>query len=248
MGVAAVILAGGSGSRLGAGMNKVFLPLAGVPVLVRSVTTALTVPGVDRVVVVTRPEEHDQVAELLAPHLGEREVWLVAGGAQRHDSEWNALQALATEIDSGMIDLVAIHDGARPLATGALWQEVLESARAHGGAIPVVRTEDLVHRDREPLPESVGAVQTPQAFWATPLLQAHREAARLGQKTTDTAACLEQFGTGDFQITAVRSTPGNLKITWAEDLARAQGLVLNQPPAVAPPPPSAPGWPGQAPS
>jgi len=225
MGIAAVVLAGGSGSRLGAGINKVFLPICEIPVLVRSVTTALAVPGVDRVVVVARPEERDRVAELLAPHLAEREVWLVDGGAERHDSEWNALQALASVIDSGEIDIVAIHDGARPLANIALWIEVIEAARAHGGAIPVVEVEDLVHRHGDPLPRRVGAVQTPQAFWAAPLLAAHREAARVGARTTDTAACLEQFGTGDFEITAVPSSTTNLKITWPEDLLRAESLL-----------------------
>jgi 2-C-methyl-D-erythritol 4-phosphate cytidylyltransferase len=225
VGVAAVVLAGGSGSRLGAGVNKVFLPVRDLPVLVRSVTTALSVPGVDRVVVVVRRDEREAVSELLAPHLGQHEVWLVDGGAERHDSEWNSLKALAPEIDSGAIDIVAIHDGARPLASIKLWSEVIEAARASGGAIPVVETSDLIQKDGQPIAARLGAVQTPQAFWAEPLLAAHRAAFEAGARTTDTAACLEEFGSGDFRITAVASDAGNLKVTWPEDLARAEALL-----------------------
>lgn len=225
MGVAAVVLAGGSGSRLGAGVNKVFLPIRQRPVLVRSVTTALSVPGVDRVVVVVRRDEREAVSELLTPHLGQHEVWMVDGGAERHDSEWNAMKALSPEIDSGVIDIVAIHDGARPLAGINLWTAVIEAARANGGAIPVVETTDLIHRDGEPIAAKLGGVQTPQAFWAAPLLAAHRAANEAGARTTDTAACLEEFGIGDLRIAAVASDATNLKVTWAEDLDRANALL-----------------------
>ena len=135
---AAVLLAAGSGSRVGAERNKVLLPLDGIPILARSVRTVLDVEGVQRVVLVVRPEDRDDVREAVAPHLGAHDVWLVDGGDERHDSEWQALQALAGDIDEGEVDVVAIHDAARPLATPTLWGSVIEAAAEHGGAIPVV--------------------------------------------------------------------------------------------------------------
>ncbi len=117
MSAAVVVLAGGSGSRVGARTNKVLLPLGDVAVLAWSVRTALAVPGVGRLLVVVRFGDEDAVGEALAPVLGEREVVLVTGGDTRHGSEWQALQVLAAEIDAGGIDVVAVHDGARPLAS-----------------------------------------------------------------------------------------------------------------------------------
>jgi len=77
---AIVLLAAGSGRRVGADRNKVLLPLDGVPVLAHSVRTALEVDGVHRVVIVVRAEDRPEMAEALGPHLGTIDVWLVYGG------------------------------------------------------------------------------------------------------------------------------------------------------------------------
>lgn len=221
---AIVVLGAGSGSRAGQSRNKVLMPLAGVPVLARSVQTALSVAGVAVVVVVARPGEEPEVAAALTPHLGSREVLLVAGGATRHDSEWAALQVLAPRISSGEVDVVAIHDGARPLAPVTLYDATIAAARRVGGALPVVPAPGLIRRsDGAPLPGSVGAVQTPQAFRAPELLAAYRAADAAGWRGTDTAACLERFG--DVAIAAVPGTPVNLKVTFPEDFAAAEALL-----------------------
>jgi 2-C-methyl-D-erythritol 4-phosphate cytidylyltransferase len=159
-----VILAAGSGSRVGAEVNKVLLPLAGVPVLAWSVRDALALDDVRRVVVVVRDGEQEAVGEALVPHLdADQEVAVVAGGSTRHRSEQAALRALAAEIGSGEIDVVAIHDGARPLAGGALFGAILAAAREHGGAIPVVPAEGLLSTALVPVAGRLGTVQTPQA-------------------------------------------------------------------------------------
>ncbi|MGN6250396.1 MAG: IspD/TarI family cytidylyltransferase [Marmoricola sp.] len=220
---AVVVLAGGSGRRVGAAANKVLLPLAGTPVLARSVRAVLDVAGVHRVVLVVRGEDREAVAEAVAPVLGSHDLWVVEGGAERHDSEWAALRVLATDIDGGAIDVVAIHDGARPLAPAALYRTVLDTAHRTGAAVPVVATGPLLRRDGTRLGARVGAVQTPQAFSAVPLLAAYRQAAIDGFRGTDTAACWERYaGT---PVTAVPGTAGNLKITWPEDVGLAGALL-----------------------
>ena len=120
---AVVILAAGAGTRVGGETNKVLLPLADAPVLAWSVRDALSLPDVARVLVVVRHGEEHAVADALAPHLGDGEVLLVDGGKTRHGSEWAALRALAADVESGEIDVVAIHDGARPLAGAELFAE-----------------------------------------------------------------------------------------------------------------------------
>ncbi|MGN0062626.1 MAG: 2-C-methyl-D-erythritol 4-phosphate cytidylyltransferase [Nocardioides sp.] len=223
MSAAAVVLAAGSGSRVGAGVNKVLLPLAGVPLLARSVANALATPEVGVVVVVVRPGEESDVAAALTPYLGDREVLLVAGGASRHASEWAAVQVLAPRIESGEVDVVAVHDGARPLAGPALWSRTVEVARTRGGAIPVVPSPPLLSVDLTVPEGDLGAVQTPQAFTASAVLAAYRAAEADGFEGTDTAACLTRYT--DVPLAAVPGSPFNLKVTFAEDVALAEALV-----------------------
>lgn len=220
---AAVVLAAGSGTRVGAGTNKVLLDLDGVPVLARSVRTVLDVPDVHRVVLVCRPDEVDDVREAVAPHLGPHDLWVVEGGAERHDSEWQALRVLAQEVRDGEVDVVAVHDAARPLATAELWQRTIEAAAEHGAAIPVVACPRPSHRDGRPVSADLVAVQTPQAFRALPLLEAHTAAQAEGFRGTDTASVWERYA--DLPVVAVTGAPTNIKVTFPEDVALAETLL-----------------------
>lgn len=220
---AVVILAGGSGSRVGAGVNKVLLPLGPLPVLVHSLRTALHVGSVHRLVVVVRPEDRAAVAGAVGPHLGEHDLWLVDGGRARHDSEWQAIRALRPDIEAGELDVVAIHDAARPLAPAELFATTIARAAEHGGAIPVVPTAGLLPRSAGPPPRDVVAVQTPQAFRADALLAAYTRADADGFTGTDTASCLERYA--QLPIAAVPSTAANLKVTFPEDVRLAEALL-----------------------
>jgi 2-C-methyl-D-erythritol 4-phosphate cytidylyltransferase len=130
---------------------------------------------------------------------------------------------LAGAIGRGEVDVVAIHDGARPLAGGALFTATLAAAREHGGAIPVVPAEGLLTTALDPVGAALGTVQTPQAFRAGPLLSSYDAAARDGFEGTDTAACFTRYAGGD--VAAVPSSPLNLKITFPEDVSLAARLV-----------------------
>ncbi len=226
MPAAVVVLAAGAGTRVGAEVNKVLLPLGGVAVLVHSVRAALAVPDVVRLVVVARPGEEDEVAALLQQWLGEREVVLVTGGATRPDSEAAALQVLRADVADGTVDVVAIHDGARPLAPPALFTAVVDAAREHGGAVPGVPLTALVSRDdRQAVTGTTVAVQTPQAFQAGPLLAGFDRARAEGFAATDTAGVLERYAVGDLRVVAVAGSPRNLKVTVAGDLVLAASLL-----------------------
>jgi len=224
MRAAVVVLAAGAGTRVGAEVNKVLLPLSGVPVVARSVRTALTVPGVRRVVLVVRDGEQEAVRAAVEPYLEPHapEVAMVTGGATRHASEWAALSLLAAEIESGDLDVVAMHDAARPLAGRDLYQRVLAAVPEHGGAIPVAPLTHLVDLDGSTLPDRLVGVQTPQAFRATDLLAAHRSARADGFEATDTAGCLAAHG--EATVVAVESDAGNLKLTVAGDFLVAEAL------------------------
>ncbi|MCY7395586.1 MAG: 2-C-methyl-D-erythritol 4-phosphate cytidylyltransferase [Nocardioides sp.] len=223
MSVAIVILAAGSGSRVGAEANKVLLPLGDTTVLGRSLRAALGVGDVSHLVLVVRAGDEEAVAATARPLLGDRDLILVTGGASRHDSEWQALRALAPAIVSGEVDVVAIHDGARPLAGTELFETTLTAAREHGGAIPVVPLTGLLTHAWVPVTGRAVGVQTPQAFRARDLLAAHTAADADGFAATDTAGCLERYA--GLHAVAVPGSPTNLKVTFPEDVELVMGLL-----------------------
>lgn len=223
---AVIVLAAGAGSRVGRETNKVLLPLSGLPVVVWSLRTIFDLEYVDRVVVVIREEDRGEVEGVLSQHFPGRAIEVVPGGSTRHGSEWNALTAIADPIDAGAVEVVAIHDAARPLAEPDLFTSVIDTAAEHGGALPVRDQPALVSRDPTPVEGADGqlvGVQTPQAFRAGPLLDAYRRAAPDGFVGTDTASCVERYT--DLEIHCVPSTARNLKITYPEDVALAEQLL-----------------------
>lgn len=209
---------------MGAAVNKVLLPLGDSTVLGTSLTTALAIEGVRRILLVVRDGDQEAVADAVVPLLGEREVGVVVGGATRHGSEWNALRALRSEIESGEIEVVVMHDAARPLASPQLYAATVAAARQHGGAIPVAPLTHLVTRRLASAGDGLVGVQTPQAFRAADLLAAYAAATEDGADFTDTAGALERYAP-HIRIAAVDSSALNLKVTYAEDLAAAEWLV-----------------------
>ena len=221
---AVVVVAAGSGTRVGADTNKVLLPLLDSPVLAWSLRTVWSLPYVDRLVVVVREQDVAEVSALVEGMLAEgQEATLVVGGATRHDSEWRGLQALREQVAAGELDVVVVHDAARPLSGTALFDATVLAAHRHGGALPVRPLPGLVtHDGRRHVTGPVG-VQTPQAFRAGPLLEAYARAAEDGFAGSDTATCVAAYT--DLAVVGVRAPATNLKITFAEDLALAERLL-----------------------
>jgi 2-C-methyl-D-erythritol 4-phosphate cytidylyltransferase len=228
-GVAAIVLAGGSGTRFGAARNKVYLPLAGRSVISWSLTTLAGVPGIDPLVLVVRPADRERAEAILSREVDRPGVEVVHGGSTRQESELRGLRHLAGRIDACALDVVLIHDGARPLLSPSLAAEVIATARAHGGAVPGLARHDLARVAPDgshlagPAPAGLFAVQTPQGFRAAPLLAAYEEASRQGFAGTDTASCVEYFT--DLRVRAVAGEPSNIKITYAHDLLVAERVL-----------------------
>ncbi|TVT15222.1 2-C-methyl-D-erythritol 4-phosphate cytidylyltransferase [Amycolatopsis acidiphila] len=217
-----MVLASGAGTRVGASLNKVYLPLAGRRIVSWSLAAFAKVPEVGVLVLVTRPQDEELVAEVLADQCVPVEV--VHGGGTRQESELNALRHLAGRIETGALDTVLLHDGARPLITPALITDVLRTAREYGGALPGLAADDIVRADGTRLPGTVVRAQTPQGFRAQPLLDAYEQAAREGFDGTDTASVMERFST--LPVHWVRGDERNFKVTYPHDLVVA-GQVLS---------------------
>lgn len=230
-GAAAVVLAAGSGTRMGLDRNKAYLPLAGRRMLSWSLGSIAEVPEVVRTVLVIRPDDRAGAIETLDHEVPGLAVEIIEGGQSRHQSEHHALEFLAPDIESGVVDVVLIHDAARPLAGPGMMRSAITVARQFGGAVPGVEVHDLVTMDSEGhlgtlrSPGRYMRVQTPQAFRALPLLHAFREAAAVGFEGTDTSSSVEKFA--DIEVRLVEGDPRNMKVTFSQDLFLAERLLAD---------------------
>ncbi|HVW44207.1 MAG TPA: IspD/TarI family cytidylyltransferase [Amycolatopsis sp.] len=224
---AGVVLASGAGTRVGASLNKVYLPLAGRRLVSWSLGAFARVPEIGAIVLVTRPQDSELVDDVLADVGAGIEV--VHGGRTRQESELRALRHLAERIHGDVIDAVLIHDAARPLVSPALIGAVLRSAREHGGAVPGLRADDIhaAGEDEDTLggrPEgTIVRAQTPQGFRAGPVLDAYEQAAREGFDGTDTASVMERFST--LPVHWVPGEQENFKVTYPHDLVVAEQVL-----------------------
>ena len=230
--VAAVVLAGGSGTRMGGARNKGYLLLGAGTAVGLSLNTMAALPGLRRLVLVVRAEDVELAEQTVEAELPNPPVpiELIQGGDTRHASEERALRHLAPAVRGADFDLVLIHDSARPLCSRLLAAELVRTAAKYGGAVPCLPADDMVRLDPDghiaPIPKNLVRVQTPQVFAAAPLLAAYEHAAEANFVGTDTSACVERFSS--LRVQHVPGEEQNFKITYPKDLYIANQLVLNQ--------------------
>lgn len=220
-----IIVAGGSGLRMGAGIPKQFLPLGGRPVLLRTMEAiAAAVPEAETVVVL--PAAHIGTLHELCERFGCTVRYrATAGGASRFESVEAGLKALPDDCS-----LIAVHDGVRPLVTADMIRRGLDCARTNRTAVPVIPVTDTIREvtaegsshtiDRSKL----RAVQTPQIFDGELLRRAYRDAAAMNDKSrfTDDASVVEDFGTA---ISLYEGSRENLKLTTPADMTIAEAIL-----------------------
>ena len=214
--VAAILVAAGSGERLGAAVPKAFVAVAGATLLEHAVGRFEKHPGVGLVVVVA-PSSHLAEAGRLTG------ATVVAGGVSRQASVASGLRAVPSEVE-----FVLVHDVARPFVPGRVIDGVL--AALHGGADAVVPVMAIVDTVRTVAPDGtlagvvdrsmLRAVQTPQGFRRDVLIAAHHQAG--GDPATDDASLVEALG---HEVVAVPGADEAFKITTAADLIRAEFVL-----------------------
>lgn len=217
---AAIVVAGGSGRRMGGAVRKQYLEVGAIPVLQRAVTPFIAHPRIGSVVVVLPPEDVEAPPAWLAG----LPVTIVAGGAERGDSVWNGL--LATPEDA---PTVLVHDGARPFVTAEIIGRVLDAC-TEGGAIAAVQVTDTIKEVGPggvvlgtPERSRLWSAQTPQGFPRAALVRAYERAREEGVAATDDAALFERY-CGPVRVVA--GSERNLKVTRPADLAVAEALAL----------------------
>lgn len=222
--VTGIVLAAGRSSRMGGQENKQFLTLANRPVLSYSLAAFEACPAVDAVVLVRRAD-CAQEAERLVRDQGFTKVMAFAdGGLERQNSVWNGL-ALCDK----STEIVAVHDGARPLVTPELIQRTVEAARQHGTGIAARKVVDTIKEAGDDLRVlrtvdrlRLWAVQTPQTVRFKLLKAAYQEVFDQGLVVTDEAMAVERLQ----QPVQLVDTPfWNVKLTTPDDLVVAEALL-----------------------
>ena len=225
-----LLLAGGTGARMGAAVNKVLLPVAGIPCIARAAKAFEFCA--DRIVLVGRPEEERQLLDALKSVDLKTPVTFAAGGPTRQDSVKNGLKVLDS-LAADKISPVLIHDGARCLVEESVISESLASIRRRGSGVAAIPATDTLRfsetegRAGETVPrENLYAMQTPQGFILSDLLTAFDHAEKEGFRSTDDAAVMDFAG---FPVFLTEGSRYNIKLTTKEDLLLAEALLQNTP-------------------
>jgi 2-C-methyl-D-erythritol 4-phosphate cytidylyltransferase len=235
----AIIPAGGQGRRMSSlsfiseATPKQFLPLAGVPLIIRTLLQFESCADIDAIQVVLPAEEiaRGEFQNMAAAYKLKKLLPLVAGGKERQNSVHAGLEALAISpfLNSG-IEIVVIHDAVRPFISPQLISLTITTARSKGGAICAIPATDTIKEVREgtilrTLPRgTLYQAQTPQTFRYELILAAHRRAANENFPATDDAMLVEWYGN---TVAIVEGTFDNIKVTQPVDLILAE-MILNR--------------------
>lgn len=223
--IGAVIVAGGSGSRMGATVKKQYLQLDDLPILSHTLLAFDQCGELDKIILVLPEEDvgHCQRA-ILGPLTLNHDIQLVAGGQRRQDSVVKGLNALAA--DDGV---VMIHDGVRPFVRPPLIKRCLAGVAHTGACIPALPATDTLKKiDADNVVvgtlqrQTIRLAQTPQTFSIELIRRAHRQAVQGGFTATDDAAVAEFAGAA---VKVVPGDPHNIKITTPHDLAVARMIL-----------------------
>jgi 2-C-methyl-D-erythritol 4-phosphate cytidylyltransferase len=226
MNATAIIVAAGEGRRVGANISKVYLPIGGRAVLLRTLDQFSRAKTVKNIIVVIAKQDFERCQSLLSndPRAGAQSWILQTGGSSRQKSVARGLERLPSECD-----VVIIHDGARPFVSPELIDRVVETVPARKAVVVGVRVRDtikVVCENRQilstPARDCLWEIQTPQAFERSLIVEAHQAAQRNDQDATDDASLVERLGKPVYLIEGDRS---NIKITLPEDLLFAKALV-----------------------
>jgi 2-C-methyl-D-erythritol 4-phosphate cytidylyltransferase len=223
----AIIVAAGQGTRMGSQTDKLFLEIAGRPVVGHTWERFENAACVDEIIIVIREGMQETFQRLASTFRFKKPVRLVAGGKERQDSVWNGLEAL-----SPTAELVAIQDGARPCTSEGLISATLLAARETGAAVAAQRVTDTIkesedgkvifrHLDRARL----WAVQTPQSFRVEVIRRALMAVRERGLLVTDDTAACDLIGQ---PVRLVESAEPNPKITVPGDVAYVEGLLRKE--------------------
>ena len=223
--ISAIILAGGKGKRMNSKVSKQFIEIKGKPIIYYTIKKFNENKNIDNIVVVLPQDEVDYFKENVLEKYMLKVDKIVIGGAERQDSVYNGLKSL--EQDS--VDIVLIHDGARPFISDRIIEEGINYAAVFGASAPGVKPKDTIKIKCEegfsintPKRETLMAIQTPQVFKFNEFLKCHEKIKEDKILVTDDTMVVEQYG---YKVYLYEGEYTNIKITTPEDLILGEKLI-----------------------
>lgn len=223
--ISAIILAGGKGKRMNSKVSKQFIEIKGKPIIYYTIKKFNENKNIDNIVVVLPQDEVDYFKENVLEKYMLKVDKIVIGGAERQDSVYNGLKSL--EQDS--VDIVLIHDGARPFISDRIIEEGINYAAVYGASAPGVMPKDTIKIKSEegfsintPKRETLMAIQTPQVFKFNEILRCHEKIKEDKILVTDDTMVVEQYG---YNVYLYEGEYTNIKITTPEDLILGEKLI-----------------------
>lgn len=223
----AVIPAAGQGKRMRGEGNKLFLEIAGTPILVYTLRTFQNSKSIEEIVIVAARDEIALIKKIIEKYNFDKVVKVVEGGERRQHSVQAGIRAL-----SPAISRVVVHDGARPLLKIKELDHFIQEAQEYDAAIMAVPLKDTVKLvdDKNfvvetPDRDRLRAVQTPQAFCRSLLDKAHKEAEKKGFQGTDDASLIEWLG---LPVKVLEGSYENIKVTTPEDMCLAEAVFAKR--------------------
>jgi 2-C-methyl-D-erythritol 4-phosphate cytidylyltransferase len=220
----AIVVAAGSGSRFGGEVPKQFLPLGGKPMIAYSLELFEKSDLIDEIVLVVHQDYLAYVSQAIVDEYKLHKIRkITAGGETRQESVLAGLTACPTGID-----LVAIHDAARPFLASDLFGRVMSQAAKTGAAILAVQAKESIKVGEKGIVsktlkrDTVWVAQTPQVFRFTEILEAHQRAEASKFEATDDSEIFEQYGG---KVAIVPGSYNNIKITTPSDMVLAQEII-----------------------
>lgn len=228
-----VILAGGSGTRMGGNIPKQFLSIAGAPIITWTIRRVLECPRFKKVVVAIHPSWEDEFRRMVADAgIDEGKLLLTHGGKERHDSIANALAAIHAYSDVGEEDVVVIHDAVRPFVTVEILERSIGAASEYGACVATIPAIDTMLKVEDGVVVSVprrASLYHGQAPDSARILLLERALASLTQEErrtiTGTAQILVVKG---IPVKAIAGDPRNMKITTPADMELAERYLKEQ--------------------
>ena len=229
----AIIFAGGSGVRMGAGMPKQFLEINGKPIIIHTLDNFQRSPLIDKIYISCKKDYIDRLTYMTDYYRITKTCGIVEGGQTGQDSIYNGLKCALSENPADSV--VLIHDGVRPLLGDDVIEKNIESVKKHGTAItctpffetPVVSTSgDVV--EEMPLRKYMYTAQAPQSFRLGEIVEAHEEIRKVNPEYRDIADSCTLFRHLGKEVYIVEGNRGNIKVTTPEDFYILRALLQHR--------------------
>ena len=226
----AIVFAGGTGTRMGAGIPKQFLDLDGKPILIYTLENFQNTDLIDKIYISCKEGYIDKTKKLIQKYKIDKVAEIVEGGSSSQESIFNALKVAQEQNDEDSI--VLIHDGVRPFLSENVIQKNIDSVKEHGSAITctacyetIIISEDKMNIDEAPKRDMCFTAQAPQSFYLKDIYDAHIKIREQNPTYTNIVDSCTLYRVLGKNVSIIEGDRGNIKVTTPQDFYILKALL-----------------------